>query len=203
MVKSRLTRIVLIAAIACCVAPSAVDAAPAHKQDELLTATWKTVLETPDAENPFGSGGLDFACIDLGHALTPFGPNGVESCTLETGTALFVIGSSVECSSFEGAGTTDAELRQCAREGDLALAPSVTFQGHALRLTEVETPLVEATAPAGNLFGVAAGTKGTFVAHGWVALLNPLPPGHYEVTIDDGTKPPITTSITVRPGRKR
>src|SRR6478736_186590 len=116
MVKSRLTRIVLIAAIACCVAPSAVDAAPAHKQDELLTATWKTVLETPDAENPFGSGGQAFACIDLGHVVTPFGPNGVESCTLETGTALSVVGSSVECSSFEGAGTTDAVLRHCARE---------------------------------------------------------------------------------------
>src|SRR6476469_5430343 len=123
MVKSRLTRIVLIAAIACCVAPTAADAAPAHKEDELLTATWKTVLETPDAQNPFGSGGQAFACIDRGHAVTPFGPDGVKSCTLETGTALFVIGSSVECSSFEGSGTTDAELRQCALKGDLALAP--------------------------------------------------------------------------------
>jgi len=205
MVQSRITRVLLLAAIACCVAPRGVSAAPTKKQDDILAATWRTVLESPDAENPFGAGGQAFACIDLGHTVAPLAPSGVESCTLTPGTALFVIGSSVECSSFEGQGTTDAELRQCARQSDAAQAPNptATFDGTALPLTEVETPLVSATAPAGNIFGVPPGTEGEFVAHGWVALLNPLTPGQHEVTIDDGvsTTPPITTSIFVQPGR--
>ena len=67
---SRLARTVLLAAVALCiVAPSAGAAAPGH----LLGDVWTTVLETPTAENPFGTG--DPACLDLGgNTVAPFTP---------------------------------------------------------------------------------------------------------------------------------
>jgi hypothetical protein len=77
------------------------NASPA-KLDNNLAALWTAVLETPSAHNSFGSGGSAYACWNLGRTVTPFGPAGVESCTVETGTNLFVVGSSVECSTFEG-----------------------------------------------------------------------------------------------------
>ena len=157
MVKSRLTRIVLIAAIACCVAPSAVDAAPAHKQDELLTATWKTVLETPDAENPFA------AAAWTSHASTSDTASPLHRTVLRRAPSR----RAPRCSSSGAHSSAAPSKAQDHGPGATPLrpggrprpAPSVTFHGHALRLTEVETPLVEATAPAGNLFGVPAGTK--------------------------------------------
>jgi hypothetical protein len=39
-----------------------------------------------------------------------------DSCTVKPGTKIFVAASSVECSTFEGNGTTEAELRACAEQ---------------------------------------------------------------------------------------
>jgi hypothetical protein len=173
--------------------------------DDLLAAMWKNVIQAPTDQNPFGDGGLAFACIDLGRIVAPFGPPpGVKRCTMKTGSALFVIGSSYECSSFEGNGTTDTELRRCARDHDARSAPTVTVDGVAVNLTEVETPLVSVIAPVDTIFtGVEPGTRGTFVAHGWVVLLHPLTPREHKVTIEDGDPdtPLIRTSIIVRPGQ--
>src|ERR1700750_2455807 len=96
MVRSRVITALLLSAITCCIAPHAATAAPAKKQSDLLAATWKAVLEAPDAENPFGTGGQAFACIDLGRTVAPLAPTGVDSCTLTPGTALLVIGTSFE-----------------------------------------------------------------------------------------------------------
>jgi hypothetical protein len=91
------------------VAPA--SATPAMKLESNLAALWTTVLETPSAQNSFGTGGSAFACWDFGATVAPFGPSGVESCTVKSGTKIFVVGSSVECSTFEG--TTEAALRAC------------------------------------------------------------------------------------------
>ena len=64
-------------------------------------------------------------------------------------------------------------------------------------MAEVETPLLNIVLPAGNIFDQPAGTQGLSVGHGWVVLLNPLPPGTHKIVI--GTAPPITTMIVVKP----
>jgi hypothetical protein len=104
------------------------------------------------------------------------------------------VGSSVECSTFEG--TTEAELRECARETDVQAAPTVTLDGRSVPIAEAETPLLNIVLPADNLFGLPAGTSGLSVGHGWVALLHPLPPGTHTIVIDST----ITTTIVVTPG---
>jgi hypothetical protein len=193
---SRIARILLLAGIALFTLAPAASAAPAKKLDNYLSALWTTVLETPSDENPFGDGGAAFACFDLGGTVAPFAPGGVESCTLKSGTKLFVTAQSVECSTFEGNGTTDAELRTCAREGDVTVAPTVTVDGGPVPVAEVETPLLSIVLPGDNLFGLPAGSQGLSVAHGWVTLLHPLTPGTHTIVIDTS----LTTTIVVKPG---
>jgi hypothetical protein len=197
---SRLARILLFAAVTLCVAAPAASAVPVHKLDDNLGALWTTVLETPDAQNPFGTGGSAFACIDLGGTVAPFGPVGVESCTVKPGTKIFVAASSFECSTFEGHGTTEDELRACARQADVKVAPTVTVDGKSVPVAEVETRLLHIVLPEDNLFGEPAGTQGLSVGHGWVTLLHPLTPGTHTIVIRLGDAPTITTKILVKPG---
>jgi hypothetical protein len=195
----RLAAVLFSAVVALGLVAPAASAVPEKKLDDYLAALWTTVLETPDAQNPFGSGGAAFACLDLGGTVSPFAPGGVESCTVKPGTKIFVAASSFECSTFEGNGTTEAELRDCARDVDVNVAPSVTVDGGAVPVVEVETGLLNIVLPEENIFGQPAGTTGLSVGHGWVALLHPLTPGMHTVAIDLGTDV-ITTSIIVEPG---
>jgi hypothetical protein len=193
---SRLTRILLLVAVALCLGAPTAGADTAKKLDNNLAALWTTVLETPSAQNSFGTGGAAFACWDLGRGtVAPFAPGGVESCTVKPGTKIFVTAASFECSTFEGNGTTEAELRRCARNGDAEVAPTVTVDGKSVPVTEVETPLLNIVLPADNIFGLPAGTQGLSVAHGWVTLLQPLRPGTYTIVIDNK----VTTTIVVQP----
>jgi hypothetical protein len=87
------------------------SATASGKLNSNLAALWTAVLETPSAQNSFGTGGAAFACWDLDHStVSPFAPTSVASCEVKPGTKIFVVGSSVECSSFEGNGTTDDEF---------------------------------------------------------------------------------------------
>jgi hypothetical protein len=186
-----------------CVAAPAASAVPEKKLDDHLAALWTTVLQTPSAENPFGTGGSEFACIDLGGTVAPLAPGGVESCTVKPGTKIFVAASTVECSTFEGHGTTERQLRKCAREMDVQDAPTVTVDGGSVPVAEVETPLLNIVLPADNVFGQPAGTKGLSVGHGWVTLLHPLSapaPGEHDIVIKRSGLPTITTTIIVTPG---
>jgi hypothetical protein len=197
---SHIARIVFLAAVALCVAAPPTSAAPTIKLDDTLGALWTTVLETPSAQNAFGTGGSAFACWDLGGGtVAPFGPGGVESCTVKPGTKIFVAANSVECSTFEGNGTTETELRECARANDLEDAPLVTVDGTPVAVTESETELLDIVLPADNIFGLPAGTAGLSVGHGWVAILHPLTPGTHTIAIGEGTSQ-ITTTIVVEPG---
>ena len=195
----RLIAMPLLAAATLGLAVPAASAAPAKKLDANLAAMWTTVFQTPSAQNPFGTGGDAFACWNLGGGtVAPFGPNGVKSCTVKTGTKIFVAAASFECSTFEGNGTTEAELRACAEQND-ALTASVTVDGHSVPVREVETPLMNIVLPADNIFGLPAGTTGLSVGHGWVAHLDPLTPGTHTIV---GTTPTFTftTKIIVKSG---
>jgi hypothetical protein len=189
---------VLLAAVALGVSSPAASAVPAKKLARNLGALWTKVLETPSAENPFGTGGSPFARLNLGGTVAPFGPTPVSSCTVKPGTKIFVAASSLECSTFEGNDTTEAELRNCARQNDVQVAPTVTIDGKSVPVTEAETQLLHITLPHNNIFGLPTGSKGLSVGHGWVALLHPLTPGTHTIIINL-TASTITTTITVDP----
>jgi hypothetical protein len=203
---SRLTRILLLVAALCLGAPTAGADAATPPLDNNITALWTTILQTPSAQNSFGTGGAKFGCWDLGGTVAPFGPApaGVESCTVKSGTQIFVAASSVECSTIPGdeppnpPGTTEDELRKCAVKNDVKVTPSVTVDGVSVPVTEVETPLLKIVLPNHNIFGDPAGTTGQSVAHGWVTLLQPLTPGTHTIVIENHKSPTITTTIVVR-----
>ena len=184
------------------VAPPA-NAVPAAKIDATLGTLWTTVLESPSAQNPFGSGGNKFACWDLGGTVAPFSATPVDSCTVKPGTKLFIVASSVECSTFPGdcgaGATTEAQLRDLARQGDAQVAPSVTLDGKTVAVTEAETGLLNIVLPTDNIFSQPAGAAGQSVAHGWVTFLHPLTPGTHTIAISSDTAD-ITTTIIVGPG---
>ena len=69
---ARLTRILLLVAVALCLGAPTAGAVPAKKLDSNLAALWTTILQTPSAQNSFGSGGAAFACWDLGGTVAPF-----------------------------------------------------------------------------------------------------------------------------------
>jgi hypothetical protein len=69
-------------------------------------------------------------------------------------------------------------------------------------ITAVETSALHPVLSTGNIFVAPAGTY-LSVAHGWVALLNPLTPGTHEIKIvvnNGSVFPPNTTTIVVKPG---
>jgi hypothetical protein len=175
-------------------APAA-GAAPVGQLDRNLAQLWTSVFETPGAQNSFGTGGQDFACWDLDGTVAPFDPVQVDSCTVGTGRWLFVTAASFECSTLEGNGTTETELRTCARQKDQQIAPLVTVDGRPVRVSEAETPLLDVVVPTDHLTGVPSGA-GQLVAHGWVVLVHPLSVGSHTVKISDT----IATEIVVQAG---
>ncbi|HEX6521948.1 MAG TPA: hypothetical protein VF070_18365 [Streptosporangiaceae bacterium] len=201
----RLVAILSIAAVALGLTVPAATAAPAPtKIDADLTALWTKVLETPSAQNSFGSGGVAFACWNIGGGtVAPFGPSGVPSCTVKPGTKILVVASSFECSTFPGdtnpSSPTEAALRTCAEQNDVHTAPSVTVDGQSVPVREVETRLMNIVLPADNLFGLPAGATGLSVGHGWVVHLDPLTPGTH--TIVGSGSATFTTAIIVKPGQ--
>jgi hypothetical protein len=178
-------------------------AAPAPMRiDADLTALWTKILETPSAQNSFGTGGTAFGCWNLGGTVAPEGPSGIPSCTVKPGTKILSAASSLECSTFPGdsPGTpsTEEQLRACAKQGDAQTSPLVTVDGHSVPVAEVETRLMKIVLPADNVFGLPAGTTGLSVGHGWVAHLHPLTPGTH--TIVGSGSVTFTTKIIVKPG---
>jgi hypothetical protein len=134
--------------------------------------------------------------------LAPFGPNGVASCTVERGTKIFATAWSTECSTFEGNGSTEAELRACARAADAGITtPTIAVDGQAVPVSEVETELLTIHLPKDNIFedvfGLTVERKGLSVGHGWVTLLDPLTPGTHTIDIHVAGRLDVTTTIIV------
>jgi hypothetical protein len=179
---SRLVHTLLLAAAAICFAASPASANPDTRLGGTLGDLWTTVLETPTPENPFAGGD---PCVDLDGILAPLGPTGVESCTVERGTKIFAVAWTTECSTFEGNGTTEAELRACARAAAQGITTAtITVDTESVPVSEVETELLTIHLPKDNIFGLTGGDRrGLSVGHGWVALLDPLTPGTHTIVI--------------------
>ena len=157
---SRIARILLLAAIALLIqAPAAASAESTKKLDDYLSALWTTVLETPSAQNSFGTGGAGFACCDLGGIVAPLAPDGVESCTVKPGTRLFV------AAVFSRVQYVRRQRDYRRRTADVCSrrrrgrCPSVTIDGRSVPVAEVETPLLNIVLPADNIFGEPTGTR--------------------------------------------
>lgn len=184
---SRLSRAVLFvlsSALSLALASPPASAAPNRTLETLLAETWKTVLELPAPENPFTGGD---PCVGVGTVVAPFAPIGEDlSCTIKPGTWVFVTGYSSECSTVEAPpyfGEDAASLLECAEDADEGFrTPTISVDGRLVAVTEVTTELMTLDLPADNIFGAPSGTAYS-VAHGWVALLHPLPPGSHLVTI--------------------
>jgi hypothetical protein len=69
---------------------------------------------------------------------------------------------------------TEEQLRACAEEADPNEAPAVTLDGTSVPLTEVVTPELYPVLPADLFVPPAPAGTCRSVAHGFVALLNPL-----------------------------
>jgi hypothetical protein len=194
----RLVAAPLVALAAFGVAAPAATAAPTPvKYNADLATLWTKVFETRSAQNPFGTGGDAFACWHLaGRTVAPFGPTAVPSCSVTLGTKIYVTGSSFECSTIEGNGTTEAELRTCAEHTDAQTAPSITVDGHAVPVRAVETRLMRVVLPAHNIFGLPAGTTGLSVGHAWISPLQRLSVGTHTI-VGSGTTFSFTTKIIV------
>jgi hypothetical protein len=203
---SRFWRVLLVAIFALALAASPAAAVPGKKLGDTLGGMWKSVLETPTSQNPFGGGGP--LCVDLGGVVAPFGAPGTGSitCTVKPGTKVLIAAWSAECSTLEGPpfhGDDEASLRACAR---------AVNDGKRVPVTEVTSGLLHLNLPADNIFGVPAGTGSPpylSVADGWVALSHPLTPGTHTIMLSVvGEFPPgtplavsNTTTIIVKPGR--
>src|SRR3954454_22338461 len=181
---SKALRLAAVALIVAATFAGTTQIASAATSDRLtadLGALWTIVLQTPSNQNPFGGGGgTANACWKLGgNVVAPFGPLGVTSCTVKPGTRIVVVGSSGECSTpFEEPPGTDLEA--CAR-GLTSEVESVTVDGRQVSLSDELTSVLPVTLPANNLFSVDAGSRGQFVAYGWVTLLTPLTPGNHTI----------------------
>jgi hypothetical protein len=205
--KRFVTRALIVMASILGIVFAQVAPASAQASDELasnLARLWTTVLETKSAQNPFAQ---DFdpklACWDLDHStVAPFAGGAELSCKVKSDTKIFVVGFSFECSSIPGDDGdppfTEENLRDCAVNLNKDTAPTVTLDGRSVPLTGVVTPALHPVLPKHNVFGAPAGTY-LSVAHGWVALLDPLTPGTHTIEITGNFEGSVTT-IVVPPG---
>ena len=188
----RLIRFAVLGVVAVGLAAPATAGASDRRLAESLGDLWTTVLELPEAQNPFTS---DNYCVELAHGragrpvVTPFAPFGVTSvtCTVKPGTRLFITAYSSECSTIEPPpyfGEDEPSLRACASAADaLITTTEMTLDGKPASLTETETALLHIVLPEGNIFGLPAGTTAQSVGHGWVAALHPLRRGTHTITL--------------------
>jgi hypothetical protein len=127
-------------------------------------------------------------------------------CSMPTGMKLFLAILTTECSTLEGNGSNEAELRACA-QNFLPVDLQVTIDGVAVQnLSEylVWSPLFDITVPEDNIFGMPGGT-GLSVSYGTWLMLTPFTPGQHTIHVQ-GAYPDVgffydaTYHITVTPG---
>ena len=186
------------------VAPSA-SADQASTPAATLGALYTKVLETPSAQNPFGSGGTSASpCWELDGTVAPLAPKPVKLCTVNPGTKILVAASTAECSTFPNdcasVAPRKSELASLARKQVDQTAPSVTVNGKDVPVTFVQSGPMTVKLPADNIFGISGGGAGTSVALGWVAFLDPLPAGNYAIHVRTA-KTNYVTRIVVRAGQ--
>ena len=170
---------------------------------ELLGEGWARFLEAPAGEFTGG-------CMPVAHKIvTPeVDADGNASCTVRKGTTIMLFLGS-ECSNVEEDpffGADAQQQRECAIEADeffvsalVSLDGGAPIEQVAPRFEEI-SPQRSVDLPPDNPLGVDPGPA-TFVAHGWVVLVQKLEPGEHlltgTVTTDDGFTSPFRIAVTV------
>jgi hypothetical protein len=109
----------------------------------------------------------------------------MRTCTIPSGQAILFPIINGECSTAEGNGNTEADLRACANsQMDAVTTLQASVDG--VVLTDLQTfraqsPLYQFTAIDGNPFGIPAGTTDS-VADGFWIMLHPLSPGIHTIS---------------------
>lgn len=125
---------------------------------------------------------------------------------MPAGKALFFPIIDAECSTAEGNGNSEADLRACAvSDVDPVSGVACEIDGRPVQNLEayrVESPLFTfGPLPADNLLGLSAGTISPSVSDGFFLMLAPLPPGthsiHFTAAVP-GFALDITYHLTVR-----
>jgi hypothetical protein len=132
-------------------------------------------------------------------------PTADRECTtpIRTGQAIFFPMINTECSELEENGSTEAELRSCAKGiGDAFTVLHATVDGRPirnLRRFRAQSPLFSFTAAENNPFGVPAGGPSPSVADGYWVMLPPLRPGPHTISFG-GAAPAFdfTTAATYK-----
>jgi hypothetical protein len=105
-------------------------------------------------------------------------------CTMPTGMKLFLVVLVGECSTLEGNGTNEEQLRECAKSfvpADLqASIDGVAVQNLSEYL--VWSQVFDITVPVDNILGIPAGT-GQSVSYGTWLMLTPFTPGQHTIHI--------------------
>lgn len=202
----RLTRVLVLAALATGVIAPAAAGAPGGRLARDLAGFWTYELQTPIPQNPFTSD--NNRCHMLGHdllePLLPFAPS-TATCTVKLGTHVFIGEISAECSTAEAPpfhGENEAQLRQCVEAVMSGFTTHTLFRDDTpVAVEAVQTRVMEVTIPPDNMLGVPA-QRAQSVARGWVALLPALAPGvhHVRYTFAGallGTPLGVTNTITL------
>jgi hypothetical protein len=110
----------------------------------------------------------------------------VRTCTIPSGTALFFPLLDTECSTIEGNGTTEDELRDCAKMfTDLVDTSSLFLEIDGQPVTNlgdfrVQSPLFTfGPLPPNNILGAPAGSTSPSVSDGYFVMLKPLSVGRH------------------------
>ena len=170
---------------------------------ELLGEGWTDFLAAP-------AGTFSGGCMPVAHKIVSpeVDADGNASCTVRKGTTIMLFLGS-ECSNVEDEpffGADARQQRQCAIEVDqffvsalVSLDGGAAVEQVAPRFEEI-SPQRSVELPPDNVLGVDPGPA-TFVAHGWVVLVQKLDPGEHlltgTVTTDDGFTSPFRIAITV------
>lgn len=164
---------------------------------------WKYIMSIPYASSPLND--QSGANCDVGQSgpvwylAGTFCPNpepcaiatATRDCTVPYGKAIFFPIIDVECSTYEGNGTTDAELRACASGfQDLAAGMSAEIDGVSVENVNsyrVQSPLFTmGPFPADNILGAPAGTTTPSVSDGVFLMVKPLSLGDHTIHFAGG-----------------
>jgi hypothetical protein len=165
---------------------------------EWEAAFWQWALSMPADHNPLtdtappSSGQTDHVWF-LGGTFAPtVGPGGefigrvARDITVPAGTMLFFPVVNAECSTAEGNGNTEADLRSCAKSLADFIDPAslfVTLDGLSfqnLAAYRAQSPVYTyGPLPANNLLGVPGGTVSPSVSDGYHIMLAPLAVGEH------------------------
>lgn len=192
--------IVLVAMLLLVASPAAVQASPAPvypptasprgmTYGEWSALWWKQVFAIPADTNPLLQDGEVPCALGSGKVVFlvgTFGGQVERSCSVPAGTSLLLPLVNAECSTVEGDGQTEAELRQCAA----AIADEIDSVNASVNGEPIDglkerfrfvSPLFTFTLPEGNILSLPAGSSPA-VADGYWVMLTPLPPGTHTIS---------------------